>query len=175
MKDIIENSKEFKILLSEFIIKFSTVEFYISYLSHEIDKIYNPHAKFEEAALKSLHNKREHIKKFIYENLQNLKPKWDIISNNINSINNERKHLVHGIGNPYIYGMNGYNIKNLTSFIPKQNTNRQFEYKDIEKINSEIDDIICKNGLGNEFYAEFKKELVDWYNLNLAERPKKFI
>ncbi|OFX87809.1 MAG: hypothetical protein A2W99_15965 [Bacteroidetes bacterium GWF2_33_16] len=175
MKDIIDKSNEFKKLLSEFIIKFSTIEFFISYLCFEIEKVLNPNSKFEEIALKNLSNKKELIKKFITDNLPSLKIKWNIISENISNVNMERKHLVHGIGNPSIYGMNGYNIENLQSFIPKRNQSKSFNLKDLEEINLKIDEIILENGLGNEFYTEFKKELFNWYNLNLAERPKKTV
>jgi hypothetical protein len=107
MKDILKNDKEFKQAIGAFIIAFSELEFGLVFLCSmtEFDI-----RKKDEYVVKYLgftfERKMQLITEFIENNLNELKPIWEKLKNEIQQLNWERRFLIHGFMTYYLPNKN---------------------------------------------------------------------
>lgn len=116
---------------------------------------------FDEFSPLSISERLKFISKFISEALPELKGDWDRIVQKINSVNEDRRHLVHGIGRT------GFYSDSISTYVPKKGKTIQkdFSIEDIKRIIDAIEHICTgDNGIQGEFQNNFCIRRYDYHN-----------
>lgn len=162
MTDILKNDKEFKQAIGAFIIAFSELEFGLVFLCSmtEFDV-----RKKDEYVTKYLgftfERKMQHLTDFISENLNELKPVWDKLKNEIGQLNRERRFLVHGFMTYYLpHETITTHVKEKGKVITKKQT-----IEEIKKFTNRLHHLNTgENGINGEFHTLFAKTRIDKWN-----------
>lgn len=156
-------------VLGEFLKKFSEMETSLVAYCSIIKYLTYCQEGFDEFSPLPIGERLKYISKFINENLAILKSDWEKTQQKINRVNEDRRHLIHGIGRTSLYA------DTITTQVPKKGKTVSKEFS-IEKIRKIIDDIehICTgdNGVQGEFRNKFCIARYDLYNDTAGTTPK---
>ena len=161
MKASFENTENFKSALGSLVMDFSKLEFSLIYYCALIDDPYNYTSKVKSYLGHELEQKRNIIKAYIYKNLPDLKTEWDIINSKIGTINEERRHLIHGIGRSYFL------LDTIKTTLKKGDevVSKEYTVEDIKKIVDKLSHLLTgDNGLEGEFLIKYSTQLFDHFN-----------
>ncbi len=170
MNDLIQNDKNFKEAIGEFIIAFSQLEFGLAFL-----------CVFAETDLKSkedylskylgfpLDKKLKHLNKYIRNDLFELYRLWEKIQTEIILLNKERRFLVHGFMS--------YSLpREYLSTFTKVNGKIEMKNQALEQIKEFTNRVhhlnTGENGINGEFNILFTKTRVDKWNESALEIDK---
>lgn len=155
--------------LGEFLKKFSEMETALVTYCSIIKYLSYCQEGFDEFSPLAIGERVKFISKFINENLPDLKGDWEKIRQKINKVNEDRRHLVHGIGRTSLY------TDTITTHVPKKGKTVSKDFS-IEEIRSIIDDIehICTgtNGIQGEFHNIFCINRYNFHNDTPGTAPK---
>ncbi len=116
-----------------------------------------------------LDQKRKKIKEFIYKSLPQLKQDWDTINSKIGTLNEDRRHLIHGIGQSYF-------LKDVIKTVIRKGQNvilKEYSIADINSLTNKLAHLLTgDNGLDGEFLTKFSKHLFDNYNKSAPDDKK---
>lgn len=162
MTDIWKNDKDFKEAIGSFIIAFSELEFGLVFLCSmtEFDV-----RKKDEYIIKYLgftfDRKMHHLSEFISENLEELKPVWQKLKNEIGQLNRERRFLVHGF---MAYYLPHESITTQVKENGKLTTKKQ-TLAEIKSFTNRLHHLNTgENGINGEFHTLFTKTRIDKWN-----------
>ena len=164
-----ENVEKFEKALGSLVIEFSKLEFSLTYYCALIENPYNHTAVLRKYLGSELKAKRNKIKSFIYTNLEDLKTEWDVINSKIGSINQERRHLIHGIGRSYFL------LDAIKTIIKKGDeiVSKEYSVNDIKIITDKLSHLLTgDNGLEGEFLVKFTSQLFDNLNKKVLDDKK---
>lgn len=164
-----ENLEKFRNALGSLVIEFSKLEFSLTYYCAIIENPYNHTVELRNYLGSELEAKRNKVKSFIYTNLVDLKTEWDVINSKIGSINQERRHLIHGIGRSYFL------LDAIKTIIKKGDeiVSKQYAVEDIKIITNKLSHLLTgENGLEGEFLTKFTTQLFDHLNKNVSDDKK---
>ncbi|GAA4460866.1 hypothetical protein GCM10023093_04420 [Nemorincola caseinilytica] len=156
-------------ILGNFMVEFSTMETALLQYCSIITYLNYCQDGYTRYSPLSLSDRLKFIRDFIYKNLPLLQNDWDKITQKINSVNEDRRHLIHGIGRSTLWA------ENLNTMCPKKGEIIEKEYNviDIEKIISDIQEIKTgDNGIQGEFLTKFCTHRYDHYNKNIDNSSK---
>lgn len=156
-------------MLGRFTFYFSKLEFLLLDLC-TFTELPNPKSKYLDFIGLSLDDKRNIIKNFVNANIPKLKQEWEKINVEIGVINQDRRFLVHGIGESY----NLYDDKIRTiSKVKGKLILKEYDSNDINKLTNRISHVNTgKNGIGGIFNSKFKTESCNYYNLGVEDLKK---
>lgn len=118
----------------------------------------------------SLETKRKTIKSYLNKNLPDLLPEWTEINVEIGLLNEERRHLVHGVGQAYLFH------ESISTYVKKKDRVEKKEYtvKDIKALTNRVAHVNTgKNGICGVFHFTMKTAVIDLYNENVPDGEKK--
>lgn len=172
MTDILKNDKEFKQAIGAFIIAFSELEFGLVFLCSMTEFDIRKKDQYVTKYLGlTFERKMQHLTDFISENLNDLKPVWEKLKNEIGQLNRERRFLVHGF-------MTYYLPHETISTHVKENgkvTTKKQTIKEIKEFTNRLHHLNTgKNGINGEFHTLFTKTIIDKWN-NLVNDENKII
>jgi hypothetical protein len=172
MTDILKNDKEFKQAIGAFIIAFSELEFGLVFLCSMTEFDVRKKDQYVTKYLGlTFERKMQHLTDFISENLNELKPVWEKLKNEIGQLNRERRFLVHGF-------MTYYLPHETISTHVKENgkvTTKKQTIKEINEFTNRLHHLNTgKNGINGEFHTLFTKTRIDKWN-NLVNDENKII
>jgi len=170
MTDIRKNDKNFKEAIGAFIIAFSELEFGLVFLcsTTEFDV-----RKKDEYITKYLgftfERKMQHLTEFISENLEELKPIWESLKNEIGQLNRERRFLVHGFMTYYLPR------ESITTYIKENGklTTKKQTISDIKSLTNRLHHLNTGvNGINGEFHTLFTKTRINKWNELVNDKNK---
>lgn len=165
-----EKDKLFKEAIGGFIIATSEMEFAIAKLcAFAMDDTNLNHIDLSKPMGRPFSDKRNILKKFINENLNNLISEWEIINIEIGDINLHRRHLVHG----FIQ----YRLPNETieTYINNKGkiTKKVYSLDDIKELTRRIQNLNTgANGISGVFYDKFVQARVNLWNKSVNDNEK---
>lgn len=173
MKNDFKGREKFLREIGQFTVSFSKLEFALLELcamtSESFPKTNAP--PFIEYIGMSLDEKRKVIKNYIKLNLPELLLEWEDINKEIGLLNLERRHLVHGVGQAYLFHENISTYIKLGGIIQK----KDYSILEIKSLTNRIGHVRTgANGIGGVFYIKFKTGVIDCYNekVDPSERRK---
>jgi len=170
MTDIWKNDKDFKEAIGAFIIAFSELEFGLVFLCSmtEFDV-----RKKDEYLTKYLgftfDRKMQHLTEFISENLEELKPIWQKLKNEIGQLNRERRFLVHGFMTYYLPH------ESITTHVKENGklTTKKQTLAEIKSFTNRLHHLNTgENGINGEFHTLFTKTIIDKWNELVNDKNK---
>lgn len=170
MTDIRKNDKNFKEAIGAFIIAFSELEFGLVFLCSmtEFDV-----RKKDEYITKYLgfpfERKMQHLTEFISENLEELKPIWESLKNEIGQLNRERRFLVHGFMTYYLPR------ESITTHVKENGklTTKKQTLSDIKSFTNRLHHLNTGvNGINGEFHTLFTKTRINKWNELVNDKNK---
>ena len=156
-----QKPKEYYHVLGEFMTKFSSMETSLVSYCSIIKYLCNYQEGFDEFSPLSISDRLKYISKFIKESLPELQNDWNKIVQKINEVNENRRHLIHGIGRASFY------TESITTHVPKKGktVSKDFSIEDINKIIDNIEHICTgDNGIQGEFHNNFCISRYDYHN-----------
>lgn len=171
MKNDFKGRENFLRELGLFNVEFSKLEFGLLDLctmTSEHFPAYKP--RYIDFIGDSLEKKRKKIKYHLKENLPDLLKEWTEINVEIGLLNDERRHLVHGVGQAYLFH------ESISTYVKKKDKVEKKEYtvKNIRSLTNRVAHVNTgKNGICGEFYFKMKTAVIDLYNESVPNKDKK--
>lgn len=162
MTDLWINDKDFKEAIGSFIIAFSELEFGLVFLCSMTEFDVRKKDKYIAKYLGfTFERKMQHLTDFISENLDELKPIWERLKNEIGQLNRERRFLVHGFMAYYLPN------ETITTHVKENGklTTKKLSLTEIKRFTNRLHHLNTgENGINGEFYTLFTKTRIDNWN-----------
>lgn len=165
-----KNRDAFQKAIGHFSIEFSRLELGVTELaSFSIDDIRYWQVEFKNVFGLSLEVKRDLVKKFIKKEIPDIYPTWKSINEQIGLLNHERRHLIHGTGESYLFHTK------MTTTIKNNGIveSKTYTISDIKSITNRVAHVNTgEHGILGSFNTEFKTAAINWYNQNAARHER---
>lgn len=161
-----ENRKLFQNAVGQFVFEFAEIEFSLLYYWGLIDSPKNQNSSIRENIGTSFEERRKKVTNFVNINLPDLKTRWDKINTKLGSINQERRYLIHGIGQASFYE------DSITALIKQKGelSLKKFTITDIAKLSDKIAHVLTGiDGIAGEFLIDFSTQRFNHYNEYASE------
>ncbi len=146
--------------LANYLINFSTLEFYLGHMAIRANAILKTKKTNQEIIKSDLSKKRIIIKECIVYKIEFLIEEWSKLNQGIGEFNAERKNLIHKI--------NVFNIRSDSFVIEEKQQNGLFiEYssEDLKGLNNRLENFIFEDSGITEFFTKFDESIKKLLNL----------
>jgi|AntRauTorckE5430_2_1112549.scaffolds.fasta_scaffold07143_3 hypothetical protein len=146
-----------------FSLSFSKLEDGISELvAFSIEDVRYWEVRYEEVYGFNLSVKLDLIEKFIKAELPELYKQWQLINIEIKNLNYQRRHLIHGTGNSYLFREP---ILTLIKKNKKEFDQGSYSIIEIRALTNRIGHVCTgENGIQGVFHTKYKTAAINWHN-----------
>jgi len=163
----IDHYLQFKSELGQFLIEFARLEHTLAFYCSIIDSPRKPNLyKFLGD---DFHRKRNFISDHFKTHLPELLQEWRTINSEIGNINEDRRHLIHGIGQSYFFK------ESISTFVKKGDriVEKLFTSKEIRNLTNRIGHLLTgTKGIKGHFQTKFLKAVFDFHNHSVPNKEK---
>jgi hypothetical protein len=164
MTDISKKDKDFKEAIGGFIIAFSKLEFGLAFLCSMTDfDLRQKDTNLVKCIGFSFEQKMKQLTDFINEHMEEIKPVWDKLKEEIGQLNRERRFLAHGFMTYYLpHETITTHIKERGQIVTKNQT-----LQEINSLTNRLHHVSSgESGINGTFHILFMKTRInEWNNL----------